>query len=193
MTAEDIIDGLLAREGGWRDQVTRPDGSIDPATNLGITLDTLRRYALHVGIPITGPIDEAELRRLTPQQAARIYQLGYIEQPGFTPENIPFEPLRVQLIDFGVNSGPERATRWLQRVLQVDATGQLDDDTRHRLRALLDADVAGSMDLMGTLINDALVAARSYMIDRLEDTGALRTADEEGVESRALSFFRARP
>jgi hypothetical protein len=42
-------------------------------------------------------------------------------------------------------------------------------------------------------LNDALVAARSYMIDRAEDQGVIRPEDEEGVESRALSFFLAKP
>lgn len=183
MTEDEIIDGLLEREGGWRAQVTRPDGSVDPATNLGITLPTLRAWRNN------STLTADDLRELRPAEAKLIYQSMYVDAPGFTAENIPFEPLRVQLIDFGVNSGPERAIRWLQRVLKhawvgVEITGKLDANTVSALQ---------SSTQYLPVVNDALVAARSYMIDSLEDTGKLRSADEEGVESRALSFFLARP
>lgn len=194
MTADEIVDGILAREGGWRDQVTRPDGTLDPVTNLGITLDTLQTYGPSY-LRAEGGYGIERLRALTREEAAILYTAVYISRPGFTPANIPFEPLRVQLIDFGVNSGPERAIRWLQRVLGMpksEINGVLDPKTRERISVVV-GDWFGFDDTRGRLVNDALVAARAYMIDQATDQGSMRKQDEEGVESRALSFFLARP
>lgn len=196
MTADAIIDGLLQREGGWRDAVPRPDGSWDPATNKGITLPTLQAWWVRSrpeGHYVPGL---EELRALTDEEAAQIYTWMFVIDPGFTKENIPFEPLRVQLIDFGVNSGPERAVRWLQRVLRLPAAevdGILGPKTIKRVQSLCQLVVQGDVPFGAALVNDALVAARSYMIDQAVDQGAIRKQDEEGLESRALSFFLARP
>lgn len=189
MTEADLIGGILNREGGWRDERPRLNAAPDPATNKGVTFPTLKAWRHNRGLP-EPTLDD--LRALSDDEAADIYREEYVRHPGFTPENVPFEPLRVQLIDFGVNSGPERAIRWLQRVLRFapqDVTGRLDVATIELLHSF------GTLD--GTpvlaIVNDALVAARSYMIDRAVDTGTMRTQDEEGVESRALSFFLATP
>lgn len=195
MTVEDIVTELLRREGGWRDAVQRPNGTWDPDTNKGITLPRLKEYRQkYLGTP-AAETTAADLRALTDDEARQIYGVKYVQEPGFTEANIPFEPLRVQLIDFGVNSGPERAVRWLQRVIGLTGAavdGVLGPVTRARL-TYLGTCVRPGDDTIYRLINDALVAARSYMVDRAVDTGAMRKADEEGVESRALSFFLARP
>jgi lysozyme family protein len=191
MTEIDILDGILAREGGHRPEVERPNGSVDPETLYGITWDTYQRYIRRV----TGLSATREGFRALPLDTARaIYRLFYIEEPGFTHANIPFEPLRVQLIDFGVNSGPARAIRWLQRVIYVEPTGTLNDKTLQKLRQLLGDWSAEPYfpNVTARLVNDALVAARSYMIDQAVDQGSVRKLDEEGLESRALSFFLAR-
>lgn len=189
MTDDEILDGLLHREGGFRAEVTRPDGSIDPDTNFGITAPVLGEW-LGLGRWAT----TEEVKSLKKEMARTIFRKKYVIAPGFTAENIPFEPLRVQLIDFGVNSGPERAIRWLQRVLRIATTGRLDTLTISVLREYGGTDMLdGNNESALALVNDALVAARLYMIDRAVDTGRMRKADEEGVESRALEFFLAKP
>lgn len=190
MTEIDILADVIQREGGWRDAVQRPDKSWDPATNWGITLETLRRWRQRdfPGAVVT----EVDLRQLTQLQASGIYQAMYVTEPGFTAANIPFEPLRVQLIDFGVNSGPERAVRWLQRILGLPVTGVMDSITRDAMQEERENYQDEKRPLMA-IVNDALVAARSYMIDQAVDHGTVRKIDEEGVESRALSFFLATP
>lgn len=191
MTTDEILDEVLDREGGFRAQVVRPDGSIDPDTMYGVTAPVLGNW-----LGLSRPATVAELKAMTPQTAKDIFRVRYIEQPGFTPENIPFEPLRIQVIDFGVNSGQERAVRWLQRILRVPATGTLDETTKRSIWSACGYATGGSAfngDQIAHIVNDALVAARSYMIDRAVDTGTMRKQDEEGVESRALSFFLAKP
>lgn len=190
MTDGEIIEELLAREGGWRDAKARPDGTVDPPTNRGITYPTYVEYCRKHGL---GTPSLAEHRQMDPMQARAVYTGMFIVDPGFNRENIPFEPLRVQLIDFGVNSGPERAIRWLQRVLGVQVDGVFGVNTRHALNMWGAVTSDGVMEQHYRLVNDALVAARSYMIDRAEDQGTIRAQDEEGVESRALSFFLAKP
>lgn len=187
MTEDEILDGLIDREGGFRPQTRRPDGTIDPDTMYGVTAPVLGNWR-----GLTRPASRTEILALQKPEAKEIFYSRYILQPGFTKQNIRYEPLRVQLIDFGVNSGPERALRWLQRVMQVPATGVLDARTEEAFRDLL-GDWGGYRDTIPRLLNDALVAARCYMIDRAVDTGTMRKADEEGVESRALSFFLAKP
>lgn len=189
MTVSAILNDVLAREGGWRDETPRPNAPPDPATNRGITLPTLRTYRQqYLGTP-TSETTLDDLRALTEDEAKQIYAVRYVQEPGFTEANIPCEPLRVQLIDFGINSGPARAIRWLQRVLKlvwvgVEINGRMDAYT---LAALEHAQA------YLPIVNDALVAARSYMVDRSVDQGLIRQADEEGVESRALSFLLAKP
>lgn len=177
MTDQEVIAGILQREGRFRPAVKRPDSTWDAATMFGITAPTYGEWKGY-GRPAT----VAELKAMPIADAHAIYSKRYILDPGFTAAAIPFEPLRAQLVDFGVNSGPTRAVRWLQRVLAVPVTGLLDARTRTALTAY-----------PGRLINDALVAARLYMIDRTVDTGGMRREDEEGVESRALTFFLSRP
>lgn len=188
MTEADILDELLVREGGWRDQVVRPDHSVDLPTNHGITLDTLNRHRDLLphfeGRP--HPLGVEDLRELDEDMAAVIYQHVFIAAPGFTAENVPYEPLRVQLIDFGVNSGPERATRWLQRVLAIPTTGSLDG---HTLAVVAHWHTVVWHRPALALVNDALVAARSYMIRRAVASGTIRKEDSEGLQRRAMEFI----
>lgn len=171
MTVDTIIDGIVEREGGYVDHPSDKGGP----TKFGITATTLGEWRqLH------RPATREEVRHLSVAEARQIYHLRYVRNPGF--ERIPFEPLRAQLCDFAVNSGPARAIRWLQRVLQAPETGVLDAATLAEL---------GRHD--GRLVNDALVAGRLYMVDRWTDADRSQKVFEEGVESRALEFFLSRP
>lgn len=173
MTEAEILDGVLQREGGYSDDPRDKGGP----TKFGITAAVLGEWRKY-GRQAT----REEVQALTEDEARRIYMRRYIVAPGFTVANVPFEPLRVQLIDFGINSGPARAIRWLQRVVGVPETSLIDERTTTALRTY-----------PGRLINDALVAARVYMLDRATDSGAVSKAFEEGLESRALGFFLSRP
>lgn len=186
MTEDEILTEVLQREGGYRAQKPRLVGPPDPETNKGITYWTYTNYCHKLGKSVS----REEFLLMPDALAKAIYTKLFIEDPGFTPGNIPYEPLRVQLIDFGVNSGPTRAIRWLQRVVRMrDVTGQLDAATVTILQGM----ALAPYSILLPLVNDALVAARVYMIDQSVDQGLMRKIDEEGVESRALSFFLATP
>lgn len=168
MTAQDIITGLLDREGGFVDHPADNGGP----TNFGITAQT---WGLenHWGRQAT----RAEVQAITRSQAEAFYRRRHVLESPF--REIADEALRVQLIDFGVNSGTARATRWLQRAIGVPVTGILDAATR----AVLDT-------APPRLVNNALVAARCKMVDDWTDGDATQKTFEEGVESRALAFFQ---
>lgn len=178
MTEAEILDGVLDRERGLREAVQRPDGSVDPLTLDGITTVTLGEWR-GLGRPAT----RAELLAMTPEECTAIYRRRYIEAPGFTPEAIPDDGLRVQLIDFGVNSGPARAVRYLQRLMRVPVTGGMDAATVEWLRTH-----RGYL----WLLHDALAAVRGRMVVGAVEAGRIRRADERGLVRRALSFVQTR-
>jgi len=178
MSEEEILEGILRREGGYR----FVPGDRGGATNFGITQATLGNWR-KLGRPATPD----EVRALPKEEAEAIYYAQYLAPFAAVPN----AALKVQLIDFGVNSGVERAIRYLQRTLGIPATGELGLNTLSVLKAASGQMVGGRSAL--DLVNDALVAGRTWMIDETADAGRIPKSDEEGVESRALGFFLARP
>ena len=167
MTLDEVIDGVLHREGGFVNHPSDKGG----ATNFGITARSWGRY--------NGwgrDASPSEIRRITPPMAATFYRMGLAGHPF---KAFIYEPLRLQMIDFGINSGDERAVRWLQRAMGIKP----DTDV------LTERLIARANALPGPLVNNALVAARLCMVDDWTDEDASQKAFEEGVESRALLFF----
>lgn len=180
MTEGEIIDGVIQREGGF---VDHPEDKGGP-TKFGINAETLGNWRGYGRVAT-----REEVMALEVWEARAIYKARYVLQPGFTAENVAYEPLRNQLIDFGVNSDPRRAVRWLQRVLRtvyatVNVTGALDIPTCTALRRLPQQFLP--------LVNDAFCAARLSMLDSATDSGTISKTFEEGLESRALKFIVTR-
>lgn len=128
MTADDLIADIIRREGGY---VNDPLDSGGP-TNWGVTKATLTRWRKR-------RVTTADVQALTQEEAADIYRMLYIEQPGYA--TLP-EPLRTQVVDFGVNAGTAQATRTLQRVLGVIPDGICGPATRAAVAERDAADVA---------------------------------------------------
>lgn len=104
MTIDEMIDGILDREGGYVNHPSDPGG----ATNWGITQRVARAngYGGH-------------MRDLPREEARRIYKREYVEKAGFL-EVAEIDPLLAEeLIDTGVNAGPTRARLWLQKSLNI--------------------------------------------------------------------------
>lgn len=169
MTEDAIIEGILEREKGYQNHAA-DRGNQGIGTNWGITP---LAWKLDRGLDRLPTIEE--MKAITRAQAADFYRRRYIRSSPFAA--IAFMPLRVQLIDFGINSGNARAARWLQRAIGVPVTGQIDAETLAVVAA------------HPRLANNALVAARLKMIDGWTDGDHTQKAFEEGVESRALEFF----
>ncbi len=103
----DIATEIIAREGGYVNDPDDPGG----ATKYGVTLGTMRR----LGLDLTGDkrVTEADVRRLTRENARDIYVEHYFHRPGLA--SLP-EPLQATVFDMYVNAGGN-AVRVLQRLL----------------------------------------------------------------------------
>ena len=104
LTIDQIISGIVTREGGFVDHPSDPGG----ATNWGIT----ERVARANGY--AGP-----MRTLPKATAIDIYRREYVEKPGFLPIAEIDPLLAEELIDSGVNAGQRRAAVWFQQALNI--------------------------------------------------------------------------
>lgn len=104
----EIAREIVAREGGY---VNDPDDPGGP-TKHGVTLGTMRR----LGLDLTGDgsIDIADVQRVTPGQAERIFVAHYYTRPGI--DRLP-GVLRASVFDMYVNAGAN-AVKILQRLLR---------------------------------------------------------------------------
>lgn len=124
MTDDDIISGVIAREGGGR-FVDRPADAGGP-TCWGVDQASLAAWR---GTSVTA----ADVQALTEDEARRIYRARYIHGPGF--DLITNDSLRALVVDTGVLHGPATAARWLQMALGVAADGILGLETVGALSA----------------------------------------------------------
>lgn len=102
-----IAREIVAREGGYVNDPDDPGG----ATNHGVTIHTMRR----LGLDLTGDgqVTQADVRRLTQQQAIDIFVDHYFARPRIA--DLP-EPLHPTVFDMYVNAGGN-AVKILQRLL----------------------------------------------------------------------------
>ena len=117
----------------------------------------------------------AEVAAITKEQAKEFYRKEYIQNSPF--RDVSYEPLRAQLIDTAVLSGPARTIRWLQRVLDIPVTGLMDERTKTAL----------ARD-KGMLVNNAYVAARIKMFHNIVAADASQVRFIRGWVKRAIGF-----
>jgi lysozyme family protein len=125
VTETEILDAIIEREGDYSDHSADRGG----ATRWGITARVLGQWR-KLGRQAT----REEVKSLTPAEARAIYAKTYVQGPGFTADVIPYEPLRCQVIDHGVLSGPGTAKKDLQKALGVTVDGFIGPATREAIR-----------------------------------------------------------
>jgi lysozyme family protein len=96
---------VLKHEGGFVNHPRDPGG----ATNKGVTIATFRRM-------IDRNATVADLKNITDAQLSSIYRKGYWDK--VKADQLP-SGLDYAVFDFGVNSGPGTAVKYLQRALGV--------------------------------------------------------------------------
>lgn len=112
---------IFAHEGGYVDHPRDPGG----ATNMGITHKTLAAYR---GKPVT----KADVRNLTKAEAREIYRLNYWNK--IKGDALPYGYDLVAM-DGGVNSGPSRGVKWMQRGAGAAADGRVGPQTLEACRS----------------------------------------------------------
>ncbi|GGF24217.1 hypothetical protein GCM10011321_14490 [Youhaiella tibetensis] len=105
-----VLAETLAYEGGWSDHPSDPGG----ATMKGITLAVFRRYR-------PGASKE-QLRAISADDVERIYRDGYWGP--VRGDDLP-EGVDLTVFDYGVNSGPSRSAKDLQRVVGATVDGKI--------------------------------------------------------------------
>jgi lysozyme family protein len=170
MTEIDIIDGVIAREG---DVFTNSAADRGGPTKYGITAKTLGGWR-SLGRAATAE----EVAALKRPEAVDIYRQIYVKAPGFAADRFSFEPLRLQVIDDAVLSGPREAVLTLQTLLGVNADGVFGKDTA---TALARADQ--------TSLHFRYVKARVMRFVRIVQKDATQLHWLGGWCGRALNFL----
>lgn len=167
MTEDEIIDQVLANEGGY---VNHPNDR-GHATKYGITARVLGEWR-NLGRPATA----LEVQGLTQDEARAIYKMRYAAPF----REIPFPELTAQLVDYGVLSGPATATMALQEVLGVKPDGIIGQRTKAALLAV-----------PWRLTNNALVAQRAKFLFDITEEHPSQRVFLRGWLSRTLNFYVA--
>jgi lysozyme family protein len=125
------LDMVLKAEGGYVNNPADPGG----ATNMGITQRTLADFR-------EADVTEEDVRSMTRAEAREIYRARY-----WTPMRCDDLPAGIDLMvfDFGVNAGPGRSLKLLQRGVGVAADGSVGPITLAAVRACRAADLIGRM------------------------------------------------
>lgn len=122
---------VLKHEGGWSDHPKDPGG----ATMKGVTLTNFRRY-------VKPGATKDDLRKITDEQLATVYRRYYWDAVAGAelPGGVDYA-----VFDFAVNSGPDRAAKYLQAVVGVKADGKIGPATLDALRKMMRATVVNDL------------------------------------------------
>jgi lysozyme family protein len=165
-TLEKAMPHVFKVEGGYVDHPRDPGG----ATNLGVTIGTLRAWRGR-------PVSKADVKALTKKEATAIYKQQYWDK--VAGDQLP-AGLDYAMFDFGINSGPSRAVKFLQRILGVKDDGVIGAITLDAVK----------MHPVNHLIGK-LCDARLAWLRRLKTWGTFGkgwTRRIEHVRATALSF-----
>jgi len=118
---------VLAHEGGWADHPKDPGG----ATMKGVTLATFRRF-------VKPDATKDDLRKITDEQLATTYRRHYWDavSGASLPDGIDYA-----VFDMAVNSGPDRAAKFLQAVVGVAQDGKIGPATVKAAKSRLPATI----------------------------------------------------
>lgn len=125
--AKAAIKRTLIWEGGWSNDPDDHGG----ATKYGITQNTLSRWRKSF-------VSERDVRGLSLSEAEEIYAAWYWDGPGIS--SLPRQEIREAVYDFGVNSGPNRAIKALQRVVGAYPDGVIGPQTIAAVVSAIDSD-----------------------------------------------------
>jgi lysozyme family protein len=162
---------VLVHEGGYSNHPSDPGGR----TNLGVTQATYEDWIGH-------PVSEQIMRKLTPALVTPLYKQKYWNV--VRGDELPIG-LDLCVFDFAVNAGPQRAARYLQRLVGAQTDGVLGPKT-----------ISLTLQYVSSLSHG--YAAKKYQDMRLEYYHQLKTFNTFGrgwsrrvteVEKAALNMI----
>lgn len=112
---EACLTEVLKHEGGFVNHPRDPGGM----TNLGVTKATYEDWVGH-------PVTEKIMRSLTVSHVRTLYKVKYWE--AIKADELP-QGLDLCAFDFAVNAGPNRAARYLQKMVGADQDGVIGPKT----------------------------------------------------------------
>lgn len=104
MTIDEILEGVVGREGGYSNHPADRGGP----TRWGITERVARRHGYG-----------GDMRSLPRTTALAIYRQDYVVGPGFDDVATLDTAVAEELVDTGVNMGPDVPARWFQEWLNA--------------------------------------------------------------------------
>jgi lysozyme family protein len=118
---------VLKREGSWSDHPKDPGG----ATMKGVTLANFRNF-------VKPGATKDDLRKITDEQVATVYRRFYWDKVAGAelPDGVDYA-----VFDFAVNSGPDRAVKYLQAIVGVPQDGKIGPATIKATRSRMHAGV----------------------------------------------------
>jgi lysozyme family protein len=108
---DECLTEVLKHEGGYVNHPKDPGGR----TNLGVTQQTYEDWIGH-------KVDERIMRGLTRAHVEKLYKAKYWDF--VKGDSLPYG-LDLCVFDFAVNAGPNRAARYLQRLIGVKQDGTI--------------------------------------------------------------------
>jgi len=121
------LAAVLHHEGGFVNHKDDPGGM----TNLGCTKTTWEKWCGH-------PVDEADMRALTPADVAPLYKDKYWDK--VKADELP-AGVDYVVFDTAINSGPGRAAKFLQETIGTTPDGAIGPLTLRAVAAMPAADV----------------------------------------------------
>lgn len=118
---DNALKSVLISEGGFINLASDPGGM----TNLGCTKAVWESWVKH-------PVSEQDMRNLKPSDVAPLYKQKYWDR--VSGNDLP-TGLDYAVFDAAINSGPGRASKWLQETLNVKADGVIGPMTIKAVKA----------------------------------------------------------
>lgn len=166
-----IIPYIFSEEGGYVNNKNDPGG----ATNMGITLNTLSAWKRH-------PVSTLDVMDLSQAEATKIYQQQFWDK--IAGDELP-SGIDYAVFDFAVNSGPGRAAKMLQAIVNQPEDGVIGAKT-----------IAALLVSSPEVIINALCDARASWLKGLTTASTFGNgwlARVERVRSRALALTSTPP
>lgn len=163
------LKAVLHHEGGYINHLSDPGGR----TNLGCTQRVWEEWVGH-------PVTEQDMRDLTPADVAPLYKAKYWDK--VRGDDLP-TGVDYIVFDAAINSGPGRASKWLQTVVGAVPDGAIGPGTLAKVAAMPAQDIVEKYQKTRQAFLESLPTWETF------GKGWKRRVDE--VEVAALKMFEA--